>query len=177
MNNNSLVRIRLQYCLWICMHYCNTHPSKGLRGGMVQIKNTVSAKFIKGYFCNFYVNRLLSVEKMCGTRMDDGMQSICSWLISWGQRIFKVITFTVAGQQSALGYVNGNIPTHWKFGWWDLLKIEVDFKLISVYFSKFHRFNLDFYFLSLFWKNRVDDAYVSNLCMIKRAWIYMCMCE
>lgn len=150
MNNNSPVRISLQYCLWICMHYCNIHPSLGLRGGMVQIKYTVSAKFKKGYFCNFYVNRLLSVEKICGTRMDKGMQTTYLWIISWGQRLLKVITFSVSGQQSALGYVNGNIPTDWKFGWWDLLKIEVDFTLISLHFYKLHRFNLNFYFLLLF---------------------------
>lgn len=144
MNNNSPVRISLQSFLWICTHHCNILPSLGLRGGMVQIKHTVSAKFIEGYFCNFYVNRLLSVEKMCGMRMDKGMQTTCSWLISWGQRLFKVITFTVSGQQSALDYVNGNIPTEWKFRWWDLLKIEVDFTLISQHFNKFHRFNLDF---------------------------------
>lgn len=115
MNNNSSVRISLQSFWWICMHYCNIHPALGLRWGMVQIKHTLSAKFIKGYFCHFYVNRLLSVEKMCGTRMNKGMQTTCSWLISWGQRLLKVITFTVSGQQSALGFVNGNIPTDWKF--------------------------------------------------------------
>lgn len=150
MNNNSPVSISLQYCLWICMHYCNIHRSLGLREGMVKIKYTLSAKFKKGYFCNFYVNRLLSVEKICGTRMDKGMQTTCSWIISWGQRLLKVITFSVSGQQLALGYVNGNIPTDWKFGWWDLLKIEVDFTLISLRFYKLPRFNLNFYFLLFF---------------------------
>lgn len=48
------------------MHYRNVHLSENLRGRMVQIKHTVSAVFIKGYFCNFNVNTPLSVEKMCG---------------------------------------------------------------------------------------------------------------
>lgn len=140
--------------LWICMHYCNVHPSQDLSRRMVQIKHTVSATFIKGYFCNFYVNRQLSVEKMCGMRKEEGMQTICSWLESWGQKLFKVITFTVSGQQSDPCYVNGNTPIVQESEWWDLLKIEVAFTLINKSFINFHRFNVNFFFLGLFWRIR-----------------------
>lgn len=110
--------------LWICMHCCNVHPSQDLWGRMAQIKQTLSATFIKGYFGNFYANRLLSVEKMCGMRKEKWMQTSCSWLESWGQRLFKVITFTVSGLQPALHDVNGNILIDWKYSTkiWNLWK-------------------------------------------------------
>lgn len=123
--------------LWICIYYCTVHPSQDLRERMVQIKHALSATFIKGYFCNFYVNRMLSVEKMCGMRKEEGLQTICSWLESCGQRLFKVITFTVSGQQWVPHDVIGNIFLDWKSGWRILLKIEVDFTLINKSFIKF----------------------------------------
>lgn len=97
---------------------------------------------------------MLFVEKMCGMRKKEGMQTICSWLGPWGQRLFKVITFTVSGQQPAPHDVNRNIPICWESGCWDLLKIEVDFTLINKSFNKFHRSSVDFYFLGLFWRIR-----------------------
>lgn len=103
----ALWELSCNIALWICMHYRNVHLSENLRGRMVQIKHTVSAVFIKGYFCNFNVNTLLSVEKMCGMSKEV-MQAICSWLESWGQRLLKVITSTVSGQHSAPCDVNGN---------------------------------------------------------------------
>ena len=158
----ALWKLAYSIALWICMHYCNVHPSQDLWGRMAEIKHTVSGTFIKGYVCSFYVNnvcsfyvnRLFSVEKMLGMRKGEGMWTICSWLESWDQRVFKVIAFTVSGQWSAPCDVNGNVPVDWESRWWDLLKIDVDFIWINKSSNKFHRFNVDFYFLRLFWRIR-----------------------
>lgn len=157
----ALWELAYNIALWICMHYCNVHPSQDLRGRMVQIKHTVSATFIRGHFGNFYVNRLLSVEKMCGMKKEEGMQTTCSWLESWGQRLFKVITFTILGQHSFPHDVNGNILKDWESGWGNLFRTEMDFTLINKFLIKYTDSMLNFISWG-FLKNKVDGAWPSS---------------